>query len=659
MAVNLSPIWGAGAQLFDNSGNVLTGGKIYTYAAGTTTPATTYTSSSGITANSNPIILNSAGRVPYEIWLSDTVAYKFVLKDSNDTLIATYDNLVGINSNFIAYTAQQEIQTATAGQTVFNLATMQYQPATNNLSVFVDGVNQYGPGAQYAYVETDSDTVTFVSGLHVGASVKFTTASPVASAVMDAENVSYNPPFTGAVGTNVELKLAQTVSVKDFGAVGDGVTDDTDAIQAAIDYWLNGDVPCTLTFPNGEYVITDVLLCSPQQTILQQKVLFGYGATIINQSATKALQFITTVNKKYWANAVIEGLTIDGGVDCFSFEAGGPTNSDWMYQFTLKNLNALNFSGIGFYGYDGFFESAFYSCVAWGAGSNTTGYGFKFENGPSSVISSIDIYNANTRYCKNGIRTINPVADVDIFGGTFILAQEEGIRLELAQGSVISGVHVEQNWQAGGGTIRAGIRYSGFASLVGITAQSGDATKQNYGAQIYSFGPSFLSSCHAGGAGHTAFGYYTGGTRDVDVIYSMGITNTTASGAQVSNPITSSGTYLPTVTGVTNVTSATAATCQYARNGETVTVSGFVTVVATAGTGTATEVRMSLPIASNFASGNQCAGAANYYNPTASLSAFGIIRADQTNDEALLQFNSNIAGGGGMPVYFTYTYLLV
>ena len=259
MAVNLSPIWGAGAQLFDNSGNVLSGGKIYTYAAGTTTPATTYTSSSGITANSNPIILNSAGRVPYEIWLSDTVAYKFVLKDSNDTLIATYDNLVGINSNFIAYTAQQEIQTATAGQTVFNLATIQYQPATNNLSVFVDGVNQYGPGAQYAYVETDSDTVTFVSGLHVGASVKFTTASPVASAVTNAADVAYDPPFTGSVGTNVEAKLAQYMSVKDFGADSTGVASCSTAFSDAD---LSGAL--NLTIPAGTYLVsTDVTFTLP------------------------------------------------------------------------------------------------------------------------------------------------------------------------------------------------------------------------------------------------------------------------------------------------------------------------------------------------------------------------------------------------------------
>ena len=134
MAVNLSPVFGVAGQLFDNNGNPLAGGKIYTYLAGTTTNAATYTTSAGNIAHSNPIVLDGAGRVPSgEIWLTDGIAYKFVVEDAASNLIGTYDNLVGINSNFVSYTAQQEIQTATAGQTVFNLTTMQYQPSTNNL----------------------------------------------------------------------------------------------------------------------------------------------------------------------------------------------------------------------------------------------------------------------------------------------------------------------------------------------------------------------------------------------------------------------------------------------------------------------------------------------------------------------------------------------
>jgi hypothetical protein len=232
MAVNLSPVGGVAAQFFDNAGNVLTGGKLYTYAAGTTTPQTAYTTSAGDVAWSNPIILDAAGRVSGsgEIWLTDGVQYKFILRDSNDVLIATYDNVIGINSNFVNFTNEQEIQTATAGQTVFNLTTTTYAPSTNSLSVFVDGVNQYGPSAQYAYLETDSDTVTFVNGLHVGALVKFTTSQLNSSAGGNAFNVAYLPPYANSVGTTVGDKLAQYISAKDFGAVENGVTDDSAAI---------------------------------------------------------------------------------------------------------------------------------------------------------------------------------------------------------------------------------------------------------------------------------------------------------------------------------------------------------------------------------------------------------------------------------------------
>jgi len=253
MAVNLSPVGGVAAQFFTNTGAVLTGGKLYTYAAGTTTPAITYTSSNGATAQPNPIVLDAAGRVPNsgEIWLTDGINYKFVLKDSTDVLIATYDNISGINSNFVAYTNSQEIQTATAGQTVFTLTTMQYQVGTNSLSVFVDGVNQYGPGAQYAYTETSSTSVTFVNGLHVGALVKFTSSQQQGAGAVNASQVAYNPAGTGAVTTNVQAKLRQTVSVNDFGASSTATSaQNKTAIQAAINSGATH-----IYFPDASYSV--------------------------------------------------------------------------------------------------------------------------------------------------------------------------------------------------------------------------------------------------------------------------------------------------------------------------------------------------------------------------------------------------------------------
>jgi len=95
MAVNLSPI-GNGFQFFDNNGAPLNAGKIYTYQAGSSTPLATYTSSSGLTANANPIILGTSGRPPNDIWLLEGYFYKFILKDSSEVTIQTYDNLYGI-----------------------------------------------------------------------------------------------------------------------------------------------------------------------------------------------------------------------------------------------------------------------------------------------------------------------------------------------------------------------------------------------------------------------------------------------------------------------------------------------------------------------------------------------------------------------------------
>lgn len=119
MSVNLSSLGGAGWQFFDNNGNPLSGGKMYTYAAGTTTPAPTYTSNSGSTANPNPIILNSAGRPPSQIWLNNNATYKFVLATSNDVVLWTMDNIPGIGSFTTTTIANLPAIPPAAGDVVF------------------------------------------------------------------------------------------------------------------------------------------------------------------------------------------------------------------------------------------------------------------------------------------------------------------------------------------------------------------------------------------------------------------------------------------------------------------------------------------------------------------------------------------------------------
>lgn len=159
MTVNLSALAGAGQQFLDNNGNPLTGGKLYSYEAGTTTPQITYTTVTGNVPHSNPIVLDSAGRIATgEIWVTAGQNYKFVIKTSDEITLATWDNITGINGTGIA---------------------------TNALFV------------------------------------------------------QYDPAGAGAVSTTAQAKLRETVSVKDFGAVGNGMTNDYQAIQNAIDYLVS------------------------------------------------------------------------------------------------------------------------------------------------------------------------------------------------------------------------------------------------------------------------------------------------------------------------------------------------------------------------------------------------------------------------------------
>jgi hypothetical protein len=154
-------------------------------------------------------------------------------------------------------------------------------------------------------------------------------SAPVATDRVSADLVSYQPAGTGAVATTVQAKLRETVSVKDFGAIGDGVTDDTAAIQAAI----NANYGKSLFFPKGTYVLSDL-------SVTQDIKFLGEPDSILfyKTNGTNALISVTGTS----TNFASENLTYDGNcsnqsgtVYSIRFSSAG-TQSAPSY-ITLKN----------------------------------------------------------------------------------------------------------------------------------------------------------------------------------------------------------------------------------------------------------------------------------------------------------------------------------
>ena len=222
MAAYLSPIFGAGAQLFNNQGIVLAGGKIWTYQAGTTTPLGTWTDSTQVVVNANPIILDSAGRPPNEIWLQSGSQYKFILMDSNNNILGTWDFVSGVNDISTSITVSEWSPT---GLTPSYISATSFSVTGNNVALF--DINRrvklvVSAGTVYGYVVSSVfGSVTTVviqpdsTGLDAG-------LSAVSVGLLDAVNVSVpqqypmmNAPIalTAAATTNIGAALSTTVTI--------------------------------------------------------------------------------------------------------------------------------------------------------------------------------------------------------------------------------------------------------------------------------------------------------------------------------------------------------------------------------------------------------------------------------------------------------------
>jgi hypothetical protein len=250
-------------QFFDTAGNPLTGGKVYTYAAGTTTPLATYADAGGVTTNTNPIILDVRGEAG--IWL-DSAAYKFVLKSAADTLIWTVDNITS-----------------------------------------TDGVKAYVIGLLTAYEADVANTTDAAKG----------------DALVGFRQSNAAGVLANAVGRTVHQKLQEMISVFDFGAKGDGATDDTTSIQNAINS-VQAAKGGTLYFPPGTYNIS-----APLTVTGSNVMLMGAGGDSFHDGGTNAypatkIVYTGTTN----TNSIVTFKTINNVAN--SKIQGGGVQNMWL-----------------------------------------------------------------------------------------------------------------------------------------------------------------------------------------------------------------------------------------------------------------------------------------------------------------------------------------
>lgn len=296
-------------QFFADNGRLLIGGRIHTYIAGTSSRAPTYKDAARAQPNTNPIILD--GRAEASIYLAEGVEYKFVVEDSNGALIMTQEPVYGAiwpnaedwpSDATLAYQYMLEAKAAASaiGPIKFYDTYAQADGDLPNLSEddlveIAHDENRNGARTRY---RVESGALVFVIALDF-----------------------YYPNFTGSVPRSIQARLRDSISVKDFGAVGDGVVDDTVALRAWFNSLRSGD---DAYIPRGDYLVsvtdgdlTDIEGANRNYAFLLSDTLssvnfYGAGKIIFDTSSSSKRAFLFCIKNGYGINF---SVNIDGTFD--------------------------------------------------------------------------------------------------------------------------------------------------------------------------------------------------------------------------------------------------------------------------------------------------------------------------------------------------------
>ena len=298
---------------------------------------------------------------------------------------------------------------------------------------------------------------------------------------------------------------ATGLSARQFGAVGDGVADDTAALQAALDavFDPSDDAAGLLVIPPGDYRITRSLHFTMRENCGQQRRVSAYGARL-RPAIPDGGHVLHIGSAAYWHFIVIEGLAIAGSGNeghGLYLECDHAVHS--LYNLCLRDLAVTGCGGDGCRLYGNVFESQLIGCAFHGNGGN----GATLAHSPhGGVLSSIQLFgcafDGNEAHGAEIVRAY----DVGFHGcsfrrnGRFGLLATNGCELVL-DCRFVDNHRLAYDFENGG----AGMGLRRYATLVGCTAHSTANQTHLIDADLSgSFARLVLIGCRAGGAGKAA-----------------------------------------------------------------------------------------------------------------------------------------------------------
>ncbi|MEX3972263.1 glycosyl hydrolase family 28-related protein [Paraburkholderia caribensis] len=322
----------------DQNGRPLAGGKVYFYLPGTETKKDTFQDRAQTIPNTNPVVLDSFGEAV--IWGTGT--YRQVLTDANDNQLwdqiteDTSGGLIGNMTDNIFRAADGDFVPGTTTQ-----LTLSAGPGSiENTWIYFGPLYQTDDG-----ITLDGTVLTFPSAIPVGVdevTVKIgstiaigtpgaatvTDSSVAPNAGINSSKLSFLQRGGGAVARTVQNKLYEIFSVTDFGAKGDGTTDDTTAIQNAENAVaaIGGGF---LMFPEGTYLISNTGISKASKV---DWIGSANGASVLKAAAS----VFSTAGMVNGSN--LSGFEIDGIVFDFSAASGdlGLINLSMTNDYTVQ-----------------------------------------------------------------------------------------------------------------------------------------------------------------------------------------------------------------------------------------------------------------------------------------------------------------------------------